>query len=278
MNLNKDYYKKLIFYAILILGVGISLFPFYWMFIASFKNLSEIFEYPPKLFPENFNLENYINLFKQTPFAKNMFNSIFVSVSYMILSVFISSTAGFALSKYRNAKGRVTIFIFIIATMMIPTQIIVIPLYILMGKINWINSYQALILPFAANGFGIFLIKQYIDDIPDSLLEAARIDGCSELRVYWQIVLPVIKPALAALATIYFMNNWNLFFWPLIATNMKEMFTVPIALAQLIDRQYNVPYHLVMAGSTIATIPLMIIFLLFQKQFIAGITAGAIKE
>lgn len=278
MNSKKNTFKKVIFYFLLICGFIISLFPFYWMFISSFKSLSEIFVYPPKLLPKDFSLNNYVRLFLEVPFARNMLNSAFVALSYMLLSIFISSTAGFALSKYRNVKGRMAVFIFIIATMMIPTQVIVIPLYILMGKIAWINSYRALILPFAANGFGVFLVKQYVDDIPDSLLDASRIDGCSEWRIYWSIILPVIKPALAALGTIYFMDSWNLFFWPLIATNQKLMFTIPIALAQLVDRQYNVPYDLIMAGSTLATIPLIGIFLLFQKQFIAGITAGAIKE
>ncbi len=271
-------FKKTIFYIILLVGFVISLFPFYFMITSSFKSNSDILSYPPKLLVQKWHLDNYLRLFSNIPFGRNIFNSIFVAVCFMVLSVLISAAAGFALSKYKNAPGRKGLFIFILATMMIPQQAVMIPLYIFMSRIGWINTYFALILPFVAQGFGVFLLKQYIDGVPDDLLESARIDGCSEFRIFWQIIMPIVRPALGALGIIFFMNNYNFFLWPLIVTNQKEMLTVPVALANLQGQMYGVPYDLIMAGSTLATLPLIVVFLVFQKQFISGITMGAIKQ
>ncbi len=270
--------KKTIFYFILILGFVISLFPFYFMITSSFKGISDIFTYPPKLYVQEWHFDNYLRLFTNIPFGRNIFNSVFVALCFMIISVLVSASAGFGLSKYKEAPGRKGLFIFILATMMIPQQAIMIPLYIFMSKIGWINTYFALILPFVAQGFGVFLLKQYIDGVPDDLLDSARIDGCNEFRIFWQIIMPIVKPALGALGIIFFMNNYNFFLWPLIVMNKKEMLTVPVALSNLQGQMYGVPYDLIMAGSTLATLPLIIVFLIFQKQFISGITMGAVKQ
>lgn len=277
MNYKKSL-KKTIFYFILLLGFVISLFPFYFMIISSFKSISDIFTYPPKLYVQEWHFDNYVRLFTNIPFARNIFNSVFVALCFTIISVMVSAAAGFGLSKYKQAPGRKGLFVFILATMMIPEQVVMIPLYIYMSKIGWINTYFALILPFVAQAFGVFLLKQYIDGVPDDLLDSARIDGCNEFRIFWQIIMPIVKPALGALGIICFMNSYNFFLWPLIVTNKKEMLTVPVALANLQGQMYGVPYDLIMAGSTLATLPLIIIFLFFQKQFISGITMGALKE
>jgi ABC-type glycerol-3-phosphate transport system permease component len=278
MITDKSNFKKIFFYFLLLVGFVISIFPIVWMIASSFKELSEIASYPPSIWPEGFRFENYIELFTEVPYAKNLFNSAFVGVAHTFIAVMVATLSGFALSKYPNAPGRSFFFIFIIATMMIPQQVLAIPLYILMGKIGWVNSYQALILPFVAQGLGVFLFKQYMDGVPDDLLAAARIDGCSEFGIFWRIILPIAKPALGAIGTIYFMNNWNFFFWPLIITNQEKMFTIPVALSQLQGQQYGVPYHLLMAGSVVATLPLIVIFLFFQRYFIRGITMGALKQ
>ena len=240
--------------------------------------MGDIFIYPPVLFVKEWHFENYRNLFATVPFGLNIFNSLFVATCYVVITVLISLAAGFGLSKYKQAPGRTVLFIFILATMMIPQQILVIPLYIVMSKIGWINTYPALILPFAAQAFGVFLLKQYIDGIHDDLLDCARIDGCSEYRIFWQIIMPLVRPALGALAIIEFMSSYNSFLWPLIVTNKKEMLTVPVALANLRGLMYGVPYDLILAGSTLATLPLIIVFLVFQRQFVSGIIMGAIKE
>jgi len=270
-------FTTIIFYLLLITGVVVSLFPFIWMILSSFKTLAEISEYPPSLLPDEIMWNNYIDVFESLPYGRNLFNSFFVAIMYTIFGVFISATGGYALSKFRDAPGRKFFFAIILSTMMIPMQVLAIPLYILMGRIGWINSYPGLIFPFVAQGFGLFMLKQYIDGIPDDLIEAARIDGCGEFRIFFQIIFPVIKPAVAALGTIYFMNNYNLFFWPLIITNKTIMYTVPVAIAQLQGQQFGIPLHHIMAAATLSTAPLIIIFLYFQKYIISGITMGALK-
>jgi len=273
----KENISTYIFYILLITGVLISLLPFVWMITSSFKSLAEISEYPPTLLPNKVMWNNYVDVFDTVPYGRNLFNSFFVAIMYTVVGVFISATGGYALSKYREAPGRRLFFAVILSTMMIPMQVLAIPLYIMMAQIGWINSYPALILPFAAQGFGLFMLKQYIDGIPDDLIEAARIDGCGEFRIFFQIIFPVIKPAVAALGTIYFMNNYNLFFWPLIVTNRSIMYTVPVAIAQLQGQQFGIPLHHIMAAATLSTAPLIIIFLYFQKYIISGITMGALK-
>jgi len=273
----KENITTYVFYILLSAGVIISIFPFVWMISSSFKTLAEISEYPPNLLPDDIMWKNYIEVFDILPYGRNLFNSFFVAIMYTFFGVFISATGGYALSKYREAPGRRLFFAVILSTMMIPMQVLAIPLYILMAQVGWINSYPALILPFAAQGFGLFMLKQYIDGIPDDLIEAARIDGCGEFRIFFQIILPVIKPAVAALGTIYFMNNYNLFFWPLIVTNRTIMYTIPVAIAQLQGQQFGIPLHLIMAAATMSTAPLIIIFLYFQKYIISGITMGALK-
>jgi ABC-type glycerol-3-phosphate transport system permease component len=259
-------------------GAFLSIIPFYWMIINSFKSNHDIFAWPPILKPTLWNWSNYLELFHTTKFMLNAMNSLFIAISFTLLSVFLCALAGFAFAKYKKAPGANFLFILLLSPMMIPQQVLVIPLFILINRLGWNNSYQSVFVPFAASAFGMFLLKQYIESIPDDLLEAARIDGCMEYRIFLRIILPLIKPALAALAIIQFMYSWNDFLWPLIVLRTEDKFTIPLVLAQLQGKQYGIPYHLIMTGCTLATMPLIFIFFGLQKYFVAGATMGAIKQ
>lgn len=277
-NEQTHWFSKLASMTLLVCGAFLSIVPFYWMLINSFKRNADIFAWPPLLTPTIWNWSNYEELFKSTKFIYNAGNSLMIAVLFTVLSVFLCSLAGFAFAKYREAPGAKFFFVLLLSPLMIPQQVLVIPLFILVNKLGWNNTYQAVFVPFAASAFGMFLLKQYIESIPDDLLEAARIDGCSEYRIFGQIILPLIKPALAALAIIQFMYSWNDFLWPLIVLRTADRFTIPLILSQLQGEKYGIPYHLIMTGCTLATMPLVFVFLGLQKYFVAGATMGAIKQ
>jgi len=268
--------SKIITYLILIFAVFVSLFPFYFMFVSSTHTSSDILSVPPKLMLGLNLLNNYNKLNDEINVGKIFFNSIFISVTYTILTLLLDSIAGYVLAKF-DFKGKTLFFGFILATLMIPNQVLLVPLFSMMNKIGWANSYQAVILPSLANAFGIFLMRQNMWAFPTSLIEAARIDGYGELSIFFKIVLPTMKPALGALGIYMFMSQWNNFMWPLIILSTKDMYTFPVALASLSGLQRK-DFGMIMLGSAIATIPIMIIFLLFQKQFISGILEGSLKD
>jgi ABC-type glycerol-3-phosphate transport system permease component len=272
-------FGKVLLYLILIVGLFIFLFPFYQMVIGSFKSEVEIFTTRPSFLPERFKLDNYNNLFTHLPFARNVFNSFFVSSSSTLFTLFFCSLAGFTFAKHKF-PGRDFLFSMLLITMMLPGQVTLIPLFILMRRLNWINTYYPLIIPGAASAFGIFLMRQYtLSSIPDDLIDAARIDGCSEFGIYAKIGLPIILPGLTALGILTFMGSWNSFLWPLIVLNDFKMYTIPIALSLLQSAvRGEILYGSVFAGATIGTFPLLVIFLIFQRQFVSGILAGALKS
>lgn len=263
-------------YIILIVAVIVSLFPFYVMFVSATRTTGDILSFPPKLtFGANL-AKNFAKLNSEINVGRVLFNSLFISIIYTVLTLILGSAAGYALAKFKF-KGKQLIFSIIMVTLMIPGQVLLVPLFSLMNKLGWVNSYQAVILPALANAFGIFLMRQNMVSFPDSLIEAARIDGCNELSIFLKIVLPNMKPALGALGIYMFMSQWNNFMWPLIVLSTKDMYTFPIALASL-NGLMRKDYGAMMLGSTIATLPIMITFLIFQKQFIAGILGGSVKE
>jgi lactose/L-arabinose transport system permease protein len=257
------------------LATVIAVFPFYWMLVGSFTPLGDLFALPPAAWPRRATLSNYLELFERIPFARNLLNSLIISSSYAVLALFLSTLAGFGFSKYRF-PGRDALFYLLIATLVLPDEVLVIPLFIVMSQIGWVDTYQGVVLPGVASAFGIFWMRQYMSSIPDEMLDAARIDGASEPQVYRQVVLPVLGPGLAALAIILFMRSWNAFLWPLVVLRSEAMYTVPLSLARLIGI-FEEPWHLVLAGSTLATAPLLIVFVLLQRHFIAGILAGSLK-
>lgn len=267
---------KVATYLVLTVTVLITLFPFYYMFISSTHTTGEILSLPPNLLPGASLFKNLKNLNEEFSMARVFFNSMLISVVYTVLTLILDSMAGYALAKYQF-RGKNFLFGMILVTLMIPIQVLLVPLFSMMNKIGWANTYQAVILPSLANAFGIFLMRQNMISFPDSLIEAARIDGCDEFSIFFKIVLPTMKPALGALGIYMFMSQWNNFMWPLIILSSKDMYNFPVALATLNGLQ-RIDYGAIMTGSTIATIPVMVIFLIFQRQFISGILEGSIKQ
>lgn len=268
--------RLIAYYAVLILIAFVSLFPFYVMFVSSTLTTSQILNIPPRLIFGNHLLENFKNLSEKINIVRIIFNSLFIAITYTLLTLLLDSMAGYALAKY-EFKGKSIIFGIIISTLMVPSQVTLVPMFIMMNKIGWQNTYWAIIFPALANAFGIFLMRQNMTSFPTALIEAARIDGCSEFGIFFQIVMPNMKPALGALGIYNFMSQWGNFMWPLIILATKDMYTLPVALASLEGLMYK-DYGMMMLGSTISTIPIIIIFLIFQRQFVSGLIGGSIKE
>lgn len=281
--------QQAVVYALLIAGAIIFVGPFAWMFSASLQDVSDMFSWPPTWIPANPSFTNYVEFFQQERIGRYFFNSAYVAITVTALQMFTSSLAAYTFAK-RRFPGRDFLFIFTLATLMIPGQVTLIPNYVILkhipffggndamgiGGSGWLDSYWGLIVPQAASAFGIFLLRQYMMSIPDDLLDAARIDGASEFRIYAQIVMPLARPALAALGIFTVTYQWDDFFWPLIIVTSEELRTLPLGLALFVVRNRTV-WDLLMAGSVIATVPMVIIFLLFQRQFIRGIAISGMK-
>ncbi|MFE5096425.1 carbohydrate ABC transporter permease [Streptomyces sp. NPDC056638] len=256
-------------------GAVVSLVPFLWMAIAATHSTSDLFRSPPPLLPGGRLLDNLARLQDTIGFGRVLLNSVGIAVVHTVLSSLISAMCGYGLAKYRF-RGRGLLLGAVLATMMIPFQVLLVPLFQMMASVGWIDSYQAVVLPFLANSFGILLMRQGFVDFPDELLESARIDGSGELRTFYQVVLPCVRPQLGALVIFTFMAQWNSFIWPLLMLNSEDKYTVPVALNTLTGLSH-VDYSGLMLGSLLATLPLMALFLLFQRQFVAGLLGGAVK-
>ena len=252
------------------------LLPLVWMLSASLMPLSEVIKVPPVWFaPTKYSPANYLEVWTSAGFWRFFLNTVFVSVSITFLQLLTSTMAGFAFARY-EFPGRTLIFIVILSTLMIPFQVIMIPLYIMMARLGLVNTYWALILPAIITPFGIFLMRQFMLSIPKSLLEAARIDGASEPYIYSAIMLPLCKPAIAALTIFTFLSAWDDFLWPLIIINSKELWTLSIGMSRFTE-QYISQTHLQMAGASIMFLPVLVVFLLMQRSFIEGITMTGLK-
>lgn len=262
-------------YALLAAGALLSVAPFLWMVIASTHATSELFARPLPVLPGGELLVNLARLQAETNFGRVMANSLGIAVVYTVFSSIVSVMAGYGLAKFRF-RGRGLLMGVVLVTMMIPMQVLLVPLFQMMASVGWVDTYQAIIVPFLANAFGIFLMRQAFVDFPDTIIEAARIDGAGELRTFYRVVLPVARPQLAALVIYTFVSQWNAFIWPLLMLNSEDRYTVPVALNTMIGLS-RVDYSGLMLGSLLATIPLLIVFLLFQRQFVAGLLGGAVK-
>jgi len=262
-------------YAFLIIGVVIMVVPYVWMLVTSFKPQAEIQSYPPSFIVKNPTIEPYRDLFTLIPMARYLFNSIFVATAVTLGNLFFCSLAGYAFAKHRFF-GRDKLFFLIIASLMLPWQVNLIPGFVLIKKFGWLNSYNALIIPKLAGAFGIFLCRQFIISVPSDLIDAAKIDGCGEFKIYRLIILPLIKPVLATLAIFTFMQQWCDFIWPLIVIHSSDMRTVPLALSVL-SGQFSTNFGMVMAGAVVATLPMLVVFIAFQKYFMKGIAMTGLK-
>lgn len=251
--------------------------PFYWLVISAFKSREDIFTLPPQFWPHPWRIGNFVEVFRQTTIVRAFLNSCVIALGHCTLSLFLCSLGGYAFAKYPHAPGRNGLFAFVLATMMIPGAVTLIPVFVVLCKLHAVNTYWAMIVPGAAGAFGIFWIRQYTaQNVHDDLLDAARIDGCSEFGLYWRIVAPVLKPALAALGILTLIGSWNNLMWAFIVLRTQDMYTLPLVI-YLLNGEIRTPFELVMAGSLVATAPLVIAFIVFQRQFIEGITAGALK-
>jgi len=246
------------------------LVPFVWMVATSLKEPGDVFIYPPQWIPQPVRWENYQETVTVMPFGRFYLNSAIQALSVTVLQIVTASLAAYAFARLRF-KGRDLLFLLYLATMMIPFPVTMIPNFIVMRYLNWIDSFQALILPPAFSAFSTFLLRQYFMSIPMEMDDAARVDGASSFRIWWQIILPLSGPALATLAIFTFLGQWNSFLWPLIVTNSQEMWTLPVGLATF-QSQYSVQWHLLMAGSVIAVLPILVIYIVGQKWFVRGIT------
>lgn len=264
-------------YLILVIGVLGSIAPLYWMFVVGSNDTSAVSAFPPIFVPGGNFFENLSTVNARVPFGGSILNSAIVAVSVAVLQMFFCSLAGFAFAKLRF-RGRSGLLVAVIATMAIPAQLGIVPMYMIMTQLNWIDTLQALIVPGAVSAFGVFWMRQVIvGAIPDELVEAARVDGCGTFRTYWQIVLPNIRGSAAVFGLFAAMGAWNDFLWPLIILNSPEKFTSQVAIQQLRTDYMAVDYSVVMTASVIATLPLLLLFIAAGKQLVAGIMEGAVK-
>lgn len=273
----QNHWKNFVLHAVLLIGVAVSVFPFYWLTVMATNTTSDIYRFPPKLTFGGELLNNIRNVISHIDFFGSFFNTVFVAVVHTLLVLFFCSLAGFAFAKF-EFPGKKMLFTLLLVTMMIPHQLSLIPSFMIMQKLGWVGTYKALIVPGMASAFGIFWIRQYAGGaVHDELLSAGRIDGCGLFRLYWNIALPVLKPALAFLGIFSFIGVWNDYLWPLVILTNPAKYTLQVTLSQL-NGIYNTDYAMVMAGTLMATLPLLVMFLLVSRQFISDIAAGAIKD
>lgn len=262
--------------VIIFLFAILNLFPLYWLFTSSLKNSSDVVKMPPDWWPTSITFSNYLDIFRDQPALKWAFNSLYVSGLSTLIVIIIGSMAAYAFSKI-DFKGKKIIFIIFVSSLMIPKEIMMVPLFRIIQDFGMVNTYNGMIWPNVAGAFGVFLLKGFFDTTPGALREAARIDGASEWSIFTRIMLPIIKPGIGALFILNFVQVWNDYLWQLVVGQEKGMKTLMVGTATLMqDLNPNFAYK--MAGATVAAVPMLVIFLLFQRFFTSGMTAGAVKE
>ena len=261
--------------VLIIIVTIIFLFPLYWMIIASFKDMNKIFESVWEFLPIHSNLKNYGRLFLQNPVIKWFANSLFVAGMTTIVVVLTNSMAGYAIAK-KKFYGKMVMFWVIMGTLMLPRQVLIVPMFLLMRDLNLFGTYSSIVLPAMAWPIGIFLMKQFMQTLPTEILESSRMDGCSEVGTFFKMVIPLSKPVIAALSIFTFMSVWNDYLWQVIIINNSSFQTLPLGIA-LLQNEFVPDYGILFAGAAIGAVPMIIVFLSFQKYFTAGITLGAVK-
>ncbi|MBA7652939.1 L-arabinose transport system permease protein AraQ [subsurface metagenome] len=268
--------KRIFIYLVLIPLCIFMVLPYIWILITSLKTPAEVFTVPMIIFSRNMSLDNFKDVIIDKGALIRLWNTFFISFTATILKLFLCSLAGYGFAKFRF-PGRNILFSVLIASMIVPFAVTLIPLYAMMLKFHWVDTFLPLIVPGAASAFGIFFMRQYIRSIPDELLDAARIDGCSEFSIYGRVILPVIMPGLTSLGLIFFMLTWNDFLWPLVILKTPENQTLPVMIATLSGLSETNMYPFQMAVAVISITPLIAIFLIFQRRFTEGIAFGAVK-
>ena len=271
----RDVVPSILLHAVLVVGALATLAPLLWMVSASFMSPGESNSFPPRLLPRTPTLQNYVDLFTRLDLARYFLNSAVVAVSATLVSLLINSMAGYAFAKLRFA-GRERVFRVLLAALVIPAQVGMLPLFLMLKSMGLVNTMAGVVIPFMAGVFGIFMIRQYALSIPDDLLDAARVDGAGEYRIFWTIVLPVIRPILVTLAVFTFLSAWNDFMWPLIVLSDDAKYTLPVALASL-SGEHVQDTSLMMAGSVLTVLPVVVLFVSLQRAYIRGVMMGSVK-
>jgi multiple sugar transport system permease protein len=266
---------SLLLHALLIIGAVLTLAPLVWMVSASLMPSGDANTFPPPFFPRRVTFEHYRDLLTRLNLARSFFNSVLITLLATLGSVIVVSMAGYAFAKLRF-RGRDPLFRGLSLALVVPAQVGMLPLFLLLRELGLVNTYAGAIIPYLASVFGIFMVRQYVLSLPDELLDAARVDGAGEWRIFWAIVVPVIRPILVTLAAFTFLSAWNDFMWPLIVLTDGSKYTLPVALANL-SGEHVQDTELMMAGSVITTLPALLVFLAFQRIYVRGILAGSLK-
>jgi multiple sugar transport system permease protein len=263
-------------YVLLTIAVIAVAAPFIWMILGSFKSTTELRQTPPTWLPENASLDNYTQLFSRLSFGTYFLNSTIVAAVVTVGNLIFCSMLGYALAML-NFRGKRVLFVAVLATLMIPGVVTFVPLFVLVANAGLVDTLPGLFLPFLVAPFGVFLMRQFILGLPRDLLDAARVDGAGELRIFWQVILPLCGPALATLGILTFLGSWNNFLWPLVVAQTEDTYTLPVALALYSKGQNATNYGLLLAGATVVVLPILAVFLAFQRRFIEGIATTGIK-
>jgi multiple sugar transport system permease protein len=271
-----DRLARFFLYCVLLAGLLIVVGPFLWMLFSSFKPEGEIRSVPPTWLPGTWTLANYRDLFERLDFPRYFANSMIVAVLVTAGNLLFCSLLGYALAKL-DFPGRQALFLTVLGMLMVPGMVLFVPQFVLVSNLGLANSYAGLVLPFIAGPFGVFLMRQFLLQIPDDLIEAARIDGAGEWRVFWRIVLPLCRPALATLGILTFLSSWNNFLWPLVVATTDDKYTLPVALALYSIGQNRIYYGLLLAGAVVVVLPVLLVFLALQRHFMRGIATTGFK-
>lgn len=265
---------KFLPYLILIIGAIVMIFPFIWMLSTSLKAPMDIFNL--NIIPDRPTLANYIQILEESMFIKWFLNSIIIAVITTISVIFFDTLVGYIIAKF-DFFGKKLLFILILSTLMVPVEMLIIPWYMMSSELGWTDSYWGILFPGLMTGFGVFLMKQFMEQIPEDLLNAARIDGMNEFSIFFKIAIPQVWPAISALGIFSFLSNWNAFLWPLIVTESSSMRTLPVGLSYFSSGEAESQWHLIMTGATISVIPLILVFIFLQRHIIKGIVLTGMK-
>ena len=274
-TLMSRYGARFLTYAILVGGALLILFPLVWSFLAALKPNNQIFVIPLEWFPREFQWQNFVRPFQEKPFSRYFLNSLFAAGSSVLLTLVVASLAGFSLAKY-NYSGKRIAFLAILSTMMLPVQVLLVPMYLVVRDMGWLDTYQGLIIPQAINAFSIFLMRQHFLTIADDYIEAARLDGSSELGILWRVILPMSRPSLSAVAIFSFLGSWDSYVWPLVVVSIDELRTLPLGLSTFFS-EYSTIYNQALAAALVIMLPVLITFIILQRQFVEGLARSGLK-
>lgn len=263
-------------FLVLVAVACVMLLPFYWMVSSSLRTMENMFALPIQWIPDPVNWRSYVLAWQAQDFGRYFLNSGFVAIAITLSNLLLCSLAGYSLTKF-HFRGQQGMFILILSTMMLPLEVTMVPLFLIIKQLDWANTYQGLIVPFLVDGFGVFLMRQYMLGIPKDLIDSARIDGASELRIFWMIILPLAKPALVALAVFTFREAWDMYIWPLIIITRDSLRTLPLGIS-LFMSSYGTSWDQLMAIAVLGTLPMILLFFFLQRAFIQGIAATGLKE